>query len=541
MDMRIPFFSRKSSKIRAMAFIFILSSFVPGFSQGAGSGDNMITIGLLLILIVLVVAAVALVGRNVIQLYVDKNSDSYKKTYSSDGEEEKLYKHHHLKKGMDIKLKGESLSEIEDVHTSRYAVQPFNFHNIAPIPKLKVAEGDEVMAGDPLFFDKQHPDVFFTSPVSGEMAGIVRGAKRAVSQVIILADREIKYRKLNSPDLDSIDRVSLREFLKKNGGWPLFRQRPYNILPDNEGDPRDIFISLFDSAPLAGDEAVKIDGRYEALQKGIDVLNKLTDGKVYMGMDGRDNAAIPVEIMKLKGVEKHFFSGPHPCGNVGVQIHHIAPIKKHDIVWSIGVQELITLGNMFLLDIYDCQRVVNIAGNAAENPRYIRTYVGADLAEVDPKSFEEEDIRVISGHVLHGNKKGENPFLDFYSHQVTIIPEGNDYEMFGWLIPHSLRPTMSPSFPNFLFKNMKYNVDTNTHGEKRAFVMTGQYEELLPFDTYPQQLFKGIVTQNIDRMEGLGIYELVEEDVALCEFACTSKQPLQKILREGLDYMLLEA
>ena len=182
-----------------------------------------------------------------------------------------------------------------------------------------------------------------------------------------------------------------------------------------------------------------------------------------------------------------------------------------------------------------------MAGNGATEPHYIRTYAGADLSEVDTESFNDPSIRVISGSVLHGNKKDDNPFLDFYSNQVTIIPEGDQYEMFGWLIPQTMRPSASPSYPTTLFKDIKYNVDTNTHGEKRAFVMTGQYEDVLPMDTYPQLLFKAILTQNIDRMEGLGIYELVEEDVALCEFVCTSKQPIQKILREGLDYMLLEA
>ncbi|MBY5957252.1 Na(+)-translocating NADH-quinone reductase subunit A [Membranicola marinus] len=500
----------------------------------------MVTIGLLLILIVLIIGAVAVASSNVIQIAVQSKQTNYHKDYS---EEDGLPSRqvHQLKKGMDILLKGASKNKFTEVHTSRYALQPFNFHNIAPIPKVVVEDGGEVLAGDPLFYDKQHPDVFFVSPVSGEMAGIVRGAKRAVNQVIVLADREIKYKKLNSPDLKSSDRLTIREFLKKNGGWPLFRQRPFNILPDNEGDPRDIFISTFDTAPLAGAMSAKIDGRYEAIQKGVEVLHKLTDGKVYMGIDGRKDAELPRELTEINGVEYHAFDGPHPCGNVGVQIHHIDYIKKGDIVWTIGVQELITLGNMFLLDIYDAQRVINISGNAAHDPHYVKTYLGADLSEIVPESFDDPGIRVISGHVLHGNKKGENPFLDFYTQQVTIIPEGDQYEMFGWLVPQSMRPSASHTYPNFLFKDMKYNVDTNKHGEKRAFVMTGQYEEVLPVDTYPQQFFKGIVTQDIDRMEGLGIYELVEEDVALCEFVCTSKQPLQRILREGLDYMQYEA
>lgn len=538
--MRRTYLPSKGSAVSIMTILVFLAAFQTGFSQSAGD-NNMVTIGLLLILVVLVIGAVAIASSNVIRLAVKSKNPKYQKGYKNEDGEEVTRHHHVTKKGMDIHLKGESENTIAEVHTSRYAIQPFNFNNIAPIPKVVAKDGDEILAGDPLFYDKQHPDVFFVSPVSGEMTGIVRGAKRAINQVIVLADREIKYRKLNSPDLTSSDRGAIREFLKKNGGWPLFKQRPFNILPDNEGDPRDIFISTFDTAPLAGDMPIRIDGRYAALQKGVDVLNKLTDGTVFMGIDGRKGIELPRELTEITGVEMHSFSGPHPCGNVGIQIHHINYIKKDEIVWTIGIQELITLGNMFLLDIYDGQRIINIAGNAAANPHYVKTYLGADLCEIDPAAFDDPSVRVISGNVLNGNMKGENPFLDFYCQQVTIIPEGDQYEMFGWLIPQTLRPTASPSYPNFLFKEMKYNVDTNKHGEKRAFVMTGQYEDVLPVDTYPQLLFKGIVTQDIDRMEGLGIYELVEEDVALCEFVCTSKQPIQRILREGLDYMLFEA
>lgn len=521
-------------------FLFFLTSIQDGFSQTTG-GDNMVTIGILMILGVLVIGVVVIASSNAVHAIAVSRMPKYQTMERGKNDEVESLPHHKIRKGMNIMLKGESESRIEDVHTSRYAILPINFHNILPIPKVVVEEGGEVLAGTPLFYDKQHPEVFFVSPVSGEMAGIVRGPKRAIHQVIILADRELKYKKLNSPDLNTSDRATIREFLKKNGGWPLFRQRPYGIIPDNEGDPRDIFISSFDSSPLSGDMSIKIDGRYQAMQKGIEALQKLTDGTIYLGLDGRKGKELPQQLTDLTGVEKHYFSGPHPCGNVGIQIYNIAPIKKDDIVWTIGVQELITLGNMFLLDRYDAQRVVNIAGNGAADPRYIRTYIGVDLNEVDAVAFDDPDVRVISGSVLHGNKKGENHFLDFYAHQVTIIPEGNQYEMLGWLIPQSMRPTASHSYPNFLFKDLKYNVDTNTHGEKRAFVMTGQYEEVLPMDTFPQHLFKGILAQDIDRMEGLGIYELVEEDVALCEFVCTSKQPVQKILREGLDYMLREA
>lgn len=529
-----------SSKFLPFIFrtlFFIVLSTGLAFGQSGGEG-NMVTIGVILILGVLVLGAVAVVGNSMVQVLSVKTGVDIGSTSDEEGTGANI---HVLKKGTDIKLKGESHQEIEDIFTSRYAIQPFNFNNIFPIPKMVVEEGDEVLAGQALFFDKKHPDVFFVSPVSGEVVEINRGLKRAIDQVVILADKEISYKDLNSPDVETADREEIRTFLKENGGWPLFMQRPYNILPDNDEEPRDIFISGFDTSPLAGDSSVAIDGRFGAIQKGIQVLNKLTDGSVFMSLDGRKDSSFPVELEELSGVEKHYFDGPHPAGNVGVQIHHIKPIKQGDIVWTIGLQELITLGNMFLKNQYDATRIINVCGPSAQRPRYIRTLIGADLSELVKQELEDEKIRVISGNVLCGDKKEGNAFLDFYSTQVTCISEGNDYEMFGWLIPQSFRPTVSPTFPNFALKEMAYDVDTNTHGEKRAFVVSGQYEELLPVDTFPQHLFKAIITRDIDRMEGLGIYELVEEDVALCEFACTSKQPLQKLLREGLDFMLVEA
>lgn len=538
--MKITLLLPRAFAVSFMTFLFLLTSIQVGFSQGFGDGD-MVTIGILLILGVLVIGVVVVASSNAVYATAMSGKSRYKTIEQNENGEVETYQHYEIKKGMNILLKGESENRVEDVHTSRYALLPINYHSILPIPKITVEEGADLLAGDPLFYDKKHPDIFFVAPVSGEMAGIVRGPKRAIHQVVVLADREIKYKKLNSPDPETADRETIRDFLKKNGGWPLFRQRPYNILPDSEGDPRDIFISTFDSAPLSGDMQIKIDGRYDALQKGIDVLNRLTDGKVYMGLDGRKGVELPRQLTGLKGVEKHYFGGPHPCGNVGIQIHHVAPIRKGDDVWTIGVQELITLGNMFLLDRYDAQRVINIAGNGATDPHYVRTYAGADLSEVVATEIKDSSLRVISGSVLCGEKKGENPFMDFYTDQVTIIPEGDHYEMFGWLIPQSMRPSASHTYPNFLFKDMKFNVDTNTHGEKRAFVVTGQYEEVLPVNTYPMHLFKAILAQDIDRMEGLGIYELVEEDVALCEFVCTSKQPIQSMLRKGLDFMRLEA
>lgn len=525
------------TKILSALSIIVLSSQM-ALAQ-TGKDGNVVTIGVILILGALVLGAVAVVGNSMVQVLSVKVGNNTNGKVQDEVLESS--KNHVLKKGLDIKLKGESAPEITEFHSSRYAVMPVNFNNIAPIPKMLVEVGQEVKAGQPLFYDKGHPNVNFVAPVSGELVEVKRGPKRSIAQVIILADKEVEFKALNSPNIEEVDRAELREFLKVNGGWPLFKQRPFNILPDVDEEPRDIFISGFDTAPLAGDMAMKINGRFDAMQEGINVLNKLTDGKVYMGLDGRENAAIPAELDRMHGVDIHYFDGPHPAGLVGIQIHHIKPINAGDVVWTIGVQELITLGNMFLKDEYRADRVFNVAGTATEKSGYFQTYSGADLKEILSDELADDSKRVITGNVLNGIAKNEdNAFLDFYKDQVTCIVEGNEYEMFGWIVPQTMRPSASRTYPNFLFKDFKYQVDTNTHGEKRAFVVTGQYESVLPVDTYPQYLFKSILTKHVENMEGLGIYELVEEDVALCEFVCTSKQPLQKILREGLDFMLKE-
>ena len=267
----------------------------------------------------------------------------------------------------------------------------------------------------------------------------------------------------------------------------------------------------------------------------MDVLNKLTNGKVHLGLNARGSEAPSSIFTAAQGVETHWFHGKHPAGNVGIQIHHISPISSGEKVWTLGVQEVITLGKVFLEGRYYADRVVAVTGAELKEPSYIKTFTGAKIGELVKDNLNNDNIRLISGDVLSGTKKTEEQFLGFFDDQVTVVEEGDYYEMFGWLAPVTPRPSISRTFPNFLFPDLKFKADTNTHGEKRAFVVTGQYEQMLPMDILPQHLMKAIIIGDIERMEGLGIHELSEEDVALCEFACTSKQSLQKILRDGLD------
>lgn len=443
---------------------------------------------------------------------------------------------HFLRQGFDINLEGEAAKEIREVAGKTYAIKPTNFIGMSPIPKVVPAVGDTVQAGDVLFFDKKKPDVKYVAPVSGEVIEINRGDKRAIASVVILADKENSYKTHTAPALTS-GRKAIVDFMLESGVWPMLRQRPYNIVADPADVPKSIFVSTFDTAPLAPDLGFVIQGREAAFQKGLDVLNKLTPGDVNLGMNGAAESA--PAFRNAQGVNKHYFRGQHPAGNVGVHIHHLDPVSASQIVWTAGVQDVITIGQLFLTGTFDATRYVAVTGAELKKPAYAKTFIGAKVSDLLDGQLTSDagDIRIVSGDVLSGSKVDEDDYLNFYDDQLTELEEGNYYELFGWLLPIAPRPSVSGTFPNKLFGDYKFKADTNSHGEKRAFVLTGQYEKVLPMDVLPQELMKAIMANDFERMEGLGIYELVEEDVAICEFTCVSKQPLQSILRGGLDVM----
>jgi len=445
-----------------------------------------------------------------------------------------------LKKGHDILLEGEAAKSTNDgASVTTFAIQPPNFTGMSPIPKVVVTVGDEVKAGDHLFFDKKRPEIQYVAPVSGEVIAINRGAKRSISEVVILADKEMKYKSMDAPNLADCSREDLVTFLLNSGAWTFLRQRPFNLVADPADTPRNIFVSTFDSAPLAPDLNYVVAGNEAAFQKGLDVLGKFAP--VHLGLNAKGNEAPSHAFTQVEGVSKNWFHGKHPAGNVGIQIHHTAPITTSSKVWVAGVQDVITIGKLFTEGKFDASRMVAVTGAEVENPQYVKTYLGASiegLVKGNLKPVEEgKTIRFVSGDVLSGKETSTESYLGYYDDQVTVLEEGDEYEMFGWLLPLAPRPTISGTFPNALYPDLKFQANTNTHGEKRAFVVTGQYESVLPMDIYPQHLMKAIITNDFERMEGLGLLELAEEDVALCEFACTSKQPLQSILKQGLDAM----
>ena len=443
-----------------------------------------------------------------------------------------------LKKGHDILLQGSAAKTIDTSLTAKtFAVKPTDFLGLSPIPKVDVEVGDEVKAGDVLFYDKQNTATKFVAPVSGEVIAVNRGEKRRITEIVILADKEISYKSVSAPSLDG-DRQAIVDFLLESGGWSHIIQRPYGIVPGITDVPRDIFISTFDTAPLAPDLSFVVSGQEVAFQKGLEVLGALTEGSVHLGIDAREGSTPSAAFTEAAGVVKNYFSGLHPAGNVGIQIHNTNAIAPSHKVWTLNVQSVITLGKLWTEDKYDASRLVALTGAEINTNAYIKTYQGASIEQIVAGNINDDVTpRYISGDVLSGTKIDEKGYLNFHDDQLTVIKEGNKYEMFGWLLPLTPRPTISKTYPNFLFPDYEFQAESNMHGEKRAFVVTGQYESVIPMNIHLGYLMKNIIINDYEMMEGLGIHELQEEDVALAEFTCTSKQPLQSILRDGLDYM----
>lgn len=444
---------------------------------------------------------------------------------------------HRLKKGFDIRIRGKAKREIvKGVRSNTYAIKPTDWNGLQPIPKLMVAEGDEVKAGDQIFYDKKIDDVFWTAPVSGEVAEIRRGDKRAITEVVILADKKTKFKDFGKMDLSTASREDVVNRLLESGAWTLINQRPFGLVADKEATPKAIHISGFDSSPLAPDYNFVMQGKGAQLQAGINVLNKLTEGTVHLNLNAKRRPADA--YTQVKDVQVNWFEGKHPAGLVGVQIHHIDPIAKGDVVWTLNVEDVITIGKVFSEGIYDPVRTFTMAGPEVKEPKYFEGHVGLNVEELLNGNLENEHVRVISGNVLSGNAISKDGHLGTFSNALSIIEEGDFHEFIGWLLPSYARPSLSVTFPWTLFPFEEFKVNTNTHGERRAFVVSGEYEAVLPMDLYPVHLLKAILANDFDKMEGLGIYEVVEEDLAICEFVCTSKQPVQEILRDGIEFMI---
>lgn len=444
-----------------------------------------------------------------------------------------------LKKGFDINLAGKAVKKLADCdQPETFAIKPTDFPGIQR-PKVMVSEGDTVKAGTPLLFCKMMEDVKYCSPVSGEIVEIKRGAKRKLLEIKILSDKKIifeDFKKTTVSDLSKIEKYKAIDLMIKSGVWPNIIQRPYGIVANPKETPKSIFISTFDTHPLSPNIDFTLNGNEKYFQAGIDILNKLTKGKVNLGING--DAEISPVFANTKNAELHKISGKHPAGNVGVLIHHVDPISKGDLVWTISPFGVVQIGKLFLEGKYDAFKVIAVTGSEVKNPQYYKTYTGACINKFIENNVSDEEVRFVSGNVLTGKKINSDGYLGFYHHQLTVIPEGRHSEFLGWILPTLKKLSYHRVFGLLSFLNGKdkeYVLNTNLNGEKRTFVQTGIFEKVTPMDILPTYLIKSIMAEDYDDMESLGIYEMIEEDIALCEFVDVSKHELQKILREGLD------
>jgi len=441
-----------------------------------------------------------------------------------------------IRKGLDIKLLGEARKKISKITNDKFAIKPADFNGV--FPKLSVKEGDGLKAGSPLFFDKYRQNIIFTSPVSGKVSEIYRGEKRKILEVRIQADDYMNYESFGADDPLKLTKEEILQKLLNSGIWSYIRQRPYSIIADPKDRPKAIFISGFDSAPLAPDYNFILEKQEKAFLTGIDALSKLTAGKIHITT--RSGQAVAIAFSNAKGVVHHAVTGPHPSGNVGIQIHHIDPIGKGEIVWFVNPQAVAIIGKLFLEGRYNASKIIALTGSEIKEPQYFEVINGIQLSPFFKDQPKPTEVRYISGNVLTGTKVNKNGFLGFYDDQLTVIPEGNYHEFIGWALPRLNKFSFSKSFFSWLNPGKKYRLDTNLNGGRRAFVLTGQYEKVFPMDIYPMQLLKAILARDIDQMENLGIYEVDEEDFALCEFIDASKTDMQAIVREGLDFIRKE-
>jgi len=442
-----------------------------------------------------------------------------------------------LKKGLDIRLKGGAEKVlVSDMQSELYAVKPIDFPGLTP--KLDIRPGDKVLAGTPVFHDKNRPEILFTSPVSGKVRSIIRGDRRKLLEIVIEKEGD-EFIDFGKSDPDSLNREKIKERLLLSGLWPAVRQRPYHVVANPDQIPKAIFISGFDTAPLAPDLNFIMDNSPASLfSVGITALKKLTDGKINLILNGKGDSS---EVLKdATEVEISHVSGPHPAGNVGVHVHHLDPINKGEIVWFVNLQDVITIGRLFEEGRYNHERIVALTGSEVLNPQYYKVLCGASISNLVQDNVKAGNLRYISGNVLTGSKIESTGYLGYYDSQLTVIPEGDYFEFFGWMMPGFDKFSFTRTYASSLFPRKAYVMDTNFHGGDRAFVMTGQYEKVVPMDIYPMQLLKAILAEDIDMMENLGIYEIAEEDFALCEFICSSKVEIQSIIRQGLDLMITE-
>lgn len=443
-----------------------------------------------------------------------------------------------ISKGLSIKIKGSAEKKIENLPlASTYAFNLNDFH--LTVPKLILREGDSVKRGTPIFHVKSNEKLNFASPVSGTVKEIVRGERRKVYNIIIDSDGKDNFVRHKPPVLENSSPQELIDLLLETGLWPYINQRPFDIIADPNLSPKAIHVSCFDSSPLAVDYEFIMNDRLSDIKAGLDCLNQIVSGELHLGL----RSSQKLFQKEFSNYKINIFDGPHPSGNVGVQIHHVNPINSGEVVWTLKLEDIAVIGNLILTGEYLPNRTIAVSGPPVKNPKYFNLRTGASLesllnnVEIDNKI----DVRLINGDVLSGHKVDSNGYLGHYNNKLCVLKEGNQYRLFGWIpfINNTVPSIYKTSF-SWLFNNKEKDYDTNLNGEERAFVATGEMESVFPMDIYPMQLIKECMIGDIEKMEKLGIYEVSPEDFGLIDYSSSSKIEAQTIIRQGLDYIYKE-
>lgn len=443
--------------------------------------------------------------------------------------------HYKIKKGLNICLQGQASPDVRDAgSSSEYALVPDDFLGV--VPKVKVKEGDQVLAGTPLFVDKATESIKFVSPVSGTVTSVERGERRKLLAIHVKADSAQVHKTFEAPKVASASAEEMTAFLLETGLFAFLRQRPYDVVPSPEVAPKAIFVSAFSQMPLAADFNVVVKGQEEDFKAGVAALARIA--RVCVGVSPeQENTA----LAQLPAAEVNVFDGPNPAGLVGVQINHVDPVNKGEVVWTLGAEEVVFVGRALRTGKADFSRIIALAGSEVTAPGYLRVKVGQTIESIVDGQLKEADhhVRVIDGNPLVGRKAGA--FLGAHSTEVCVIPEGDDVnEILGWIMPRFKEISTHRSYFSSFFKGKAYNPDCRIKGGERHMIMSAEYEKVFPMDIYPSYLVKAIIAGDIDRQEALGIYEVAPEDFALAEFICSSKLELQRIVRQGLDILRKE-
>ena len=441
-----------------------------------------------------------------------------------------------LRKGLDINLQGKAeKKKLKLKSNGKYALLPDCFEGV--VPKVVVKEGDKVKAGDALFINKNCQEMKFASPVSGTVTAVERGERRKVLAVKVQADATQVFTDFGVKDVASLTGEQVKEALLESGLFGYINQLPYDVVTTPDTTPKAIFVSALRDKPLAADFEFELQGQEKEWQAGLTALSKMA--KTCLGIGARQTSAA---LTSAKDVEVNVFDGPCPAGNVGVQINHVSPVNKGEVVWTVDPSAVIFFGRLFLTGKVDLHRTVALCGSEVKNPQYVEMLVGEELSTLLSNSYDEKhNVRIINGNVLTGRVTTKEGYLGAHSSEITVIPEGNDADEFaGWIMPRFKQFSVNRSYFSWLFGKKAYALDARVKGGERHMIMSGEYDKVMPMDIYPEYLIKAIITGNIDKMEQLGIYEVSPEDFALAEFVDSSKLELQRIVREGLNMLRKE-